>query len=267
MDISLLESIVLGIIQGIAEWLPISSQALIALAKIHLFGAGDTSEIIELAIFLHLGTFFAALIYLRHDVTRLLEGLFNWNRAEQQTKIELRFLIIVTIISGILGFALLKLIDNINGLLSSGQALTLLIGIALLITAWLQLSKKEKGTRAINDIKTRDGILLGVAQSLSIIPGISRSGITVASMLFQKIDGYQALRLSFLMSLPIVLGANILLNFSEITNINATSIVALAVAFISGLATIHWLLKLAHSINFGWLALIFGTLSIIAVVI
>src|SRR3989339_2261259 len=103
----MLEQIILGIIQGIAEWLPISSEGLIILVKSNFFSQATLGENIRLALFLHLGTFLAALIYFRKDVFSLFNALFNFKKSEAETKKLFRFLIGATLISGILGLTLL----------------------------------------------------------------------------------------------------------------------------------------------------------------
>ncbi len=262
----MLEAIILGFIQGVAEWIPISSEGAIIAVKNTFFPDGQTlSELIRLALFLHLGTFLAALIYFRKDVWQLLKHLFQPKNSTEENKKVFNFLLIATLISGLLGFALLQLVGHFEEKLKVGSAvINLLIAGMLLITAFLQLKKKENGLREAEDLKLSDGIILGLAQSFAVIPGLSRSGLTVSTLLLGKFNDTVALRLSFLLSMPIVLAGNLALNL-EFFNFSTNSVFALIASFLVGILTIDLLLKLAKKINFGYFALFFATLLIVSI--
>lgn len=264
----MLEPIVLGIIQGIAEWLPVSSEGLLVLTKINIFGSQDGIEsIIKEALFLHLGTFSAALIYLRKDVVSLLRSFVNYRSTDEITKKTLNFLIIATLVSGLLGFLIINIFINLeSGTSSAGKIITLIVGILLIITGILQIKTPRDGYKRYKDLNIKDGLLLGVAQGFSALPGLSRSGFTVSALLLRKYGNYYALKLSFLMSLPIVLGGNIILNLNNIA-FSVRGLIGLLFSFLAGLLTIDLLLKVARKINFGYFVLIFGLLTIIAVFI
>jgi len=259
------ESIILGITQGIAEWLPISSEGIITLIKVNIFKETGIREIIQLALFLHLGTFFAVLIYLRKEVASLFRSFLKYRSANNNDKLVIKFLIISTFISGLIGFSLLKLLVNFESSLQfSGKLITIVIGLLLLVTAFLQLKKKGETYKTFKDIKPIDGILLGLAQGLAVLPGLSRSGLTISALLLRKFNDTYALKLSFLMSLPIVLIANILLNIKYIT-VSASMLAGFIFSFVAGILSIHILLSLAKKINFGYFVLIFGVLMIISI--
>jgi undecaprenyl-diphosphatase len=251
---------VLGAIQGITEWLPISSSAFLSFILSSYFPSTNLSEIIHVVLFFHLGTFLAALVYFRKDVFHLIKSLFKYKKAEPNTKKVLNFLIVSTLISGILGIIILKFLSNLE---ITGKYITIFVGCLLLITAFIQFSVKKIGIRTFSNLKFSDGILLGLLQGLAVMPGISRSGITVSGLLLDKFDDTVALKLSFLMSLPIVLAGNIILNFSDFQQIfTMPSIIGLVISFVFGILTIHLLIKLAKKINFAWFALIFGLLML-----
>jgi undecaprenyl-diphosphatase len=264
----LIESIILGIIQGVAEWLPVSSEGLITLISLNFFQK-DLLASINTAAFLHLGTFFAALIYFRHDVKNLVLVILRPKNANVEYKKILVFLIISTLISGVIGLSLLKLFLNIEKSLEKfTNFITMLIGFFLIITALLQFKKPEERFKKPEEIKHGDGIILGIAQGFAALPGLSRSGLTIASLLFKKFRDSQALRLSFLMSLPAVLGGNILLQFLENSSLDVLNpylFIGAFTSFIIGLISIHALIKISKKINFGWFALFFGALTLIAV--
>ncbi|MAF80199.1 UDP-diphosphatase [bacterium] len=258
----MIEEVVLGAIQGIAEWLPVSSEGLIALAEINIFKKTGIEDIIELALFLHLGTFLAALIYLRKDVITLIKTFFSYKSAEEKDRVTLKFLVISTIISGILGFGLLKLLIQLGEQIElSGKVITGAIGLLLIGTAALQIKRKEEAHRKVEEINWKDSIALGIAQGIAVLPGLSRSGLTIGALLLRKINDTDALRLSFLMSLPIVLAGNIILNIKSFVW-SLELFVGLLFSFLFGIVTIHILLTLARKVNLGYFILIFGLIMI-----
>ena len=134
----------------------------------------------------------------------------------------------------------------------------------LLITGLLQLKVKKQGVKKETEIKNSDGALLGLAQGVAVLPGLSRSGMTVSSLLLRKFDDTTSLRLSFLMSLPIVLIGNILLSLNEFVW-TSTAIYGLLFSFLFGIATIHILMKISKKINFGYFLIIFAALMGISI--
>jgi len=267
MELTLIHQIILGIIQGITEWIPISSSAMTSLVMANFFNITDFSLLLQKSLFLHLGTFFAALVYFRKDVTNLFVSLFNYKKSSTENKNILKFLIISTLITGVLGILIYSLLLDMD-LEFTGQIITLGIGGLLLITGGVQLIKKIPGIRKESDLKLSDSILLGTVQGISTLPGISRSGITTSTLLLKKFNDTSALRLSFIMSLPVVLFANLLLNANELTTgLNLGSLLGLLASFIFGLLTIHALMNLSKKINFAWFVLIFAALMILSVLI
>lgn len=264
MDLTILQQIIVGIVQGVTEWIPISSSGFLALIFANFFQVTDLSVIIQSILWLHLGTFFAALIYFRKDVAHLFVSLFQYRKSDKITKKTLNFLIISTIISGIIGFLLLAVLGMYEDKFTmTGKSISLAVGALLLVTGILQLRVKKSnyGLRKIKHITNGEGILLGFAQGLSSLPGLSRSGITVSTLMLRKFDDTTALRLSFLMSLPIVFLGNIILNVPDFS-FELFSITALVTSFVFGLLTIHILMRLSKKINFGWFVLIFALLMI-----
>ncbi len=269
MELTIFQQLILGVIQGITEWLPISSSGFIILTMTNFFGVTDIGFLIHSALLLHLGTFFAALIYFRKDVGNLFTALFKYKYQDENTKKTFKFLIIATIISGIIGLVLLKTLYSFESQIEfTGKIITGFIGVLLLFTGVIQLKAGKQGLKTQREIKNSDSILLGAVQGISSLPGISRSGITVSTLLLRKFDDTTALKLSFLMSLPIVLLGNIFLNFHDITMVySGSAIYGLLASFIFGLITIHFLMKLSKKINFGWFVLIFAVLMLASVFI
>ena len=265
----MVEHIILGSIQGIAEWLPVSSEGLIVLARTNLFPADQTvAETIREALFLHLGTFFAALVYFRADVLRLFRALLNVKAAEQPVRRLLIFLFVSTVITGFLGFVIMESENHAlsQTIGSSAPLINAGIGILLLVTGVLMvLAKKRRGLhRKTEDINGGDAITLGIVQAFAAAPGLSRSGLTVSALLLRGLRETDALRISFLMSLPVVFVANIALNLPLLFGLSAAHVAGLTASFLFGLLTIHGLLKLAKRINFGAFVIFFGILLLVA---
>jgi len=260
------ESIVLGAVQGITEWLPISSEGFLVLIKVNFFRSSlSIDKLISYALFLHLGTFLAALIYFRKEVYLLVRALFRYKKADQESKKLLIFLVLATIVSGIVGLIILSLLGKFkDDFVLTGKGITFLIGLMLLVTAFLQFRKGKGGERKIADLRMGDSVILGVVQGFSILPGLSRSGLTVSTLLLKRFGNDTSLRLSFLMSLPAVLAGNVILNFNSFV-FNVEHIISLIFSFLFGFLTIHLLSKTAQKINFSWFVLIFGLITILFV--
>jgi undecaprenyl-diphosphatase len=146
----------------------------------------------------------------------------------------------------------------------SGNVIMLAIGILLIMTAALQLRQPNTPRKTGRSSTPLDALLTGFAQGFSILPGLSRSGLTVAMLIFRGFKETSALRLSFLMSIPIVLGGNIVLNAKDLT-LTAPLVAALISAFITGLITIHLLLAFARNINIAYFTFFIGALTIASV--
>lgn len=260
----MIESIISGIIQGIAEWLPISSEGILVFLQFNVFKTGlNLSDLIGYALFLHLGTFLAALIYFRKEVWSLFKSFLNYKKAER--KKVLNFYIISTIVTGVIGLIVLKILKYFDSF--NAKWIMLVIGLALLVTAFLQFRNKDKKYyKEEDDLILADGVILGILQGFSIIPGLSRSGLTVSGFLFKKFSDTTALKLSFIMSLPVVLAGNIVLNIDKFV-LSLNNLAGLVFSFLFGILTIHFLLKLSQKINFAWFVLIFALLVFASVLI
>lgn len=258
---------ILGLIQGLAEWLPVSSEGILVLVQSQLWGSGEgLKALVHQALFLHAGTFLAASVYFRHDIFNLIKTLLGQSGPRHEQKV-LHFLIITTLVSGFTGFFLLEAVNHLeNQTKLTGQLLTLGIGGLLLITAGLQIKTKKKGFKTATDLSLRDSFLLGLLQGLAVLPGLSRSGLTVSGLLLRKFDKTLALKLSFLMSLPIVFVGNIFLN-RAVFSWGEFEFWGFLVSFGVGLLTIHGLLQLAKRVNFGYFVFGLALLTIISLLV
>jgi len=185
----MLKYVLLGIIQGLTEFFPVSSSAhLVIMQKI----LGISGQEAVLAIVLHLGTSLALIVFFFADIKRALGDL----------KI-LSLIIIVTIITGIIGIAGKNFFESLFSSVKIVALALIVTGIILILTQKFMHSRRS-------NLTVKDAIILGITQGIAIIPGISRSGITISTLLFRKIDRETSFRFSFLASIPAVLGATLL---------------------------------------------------------
>lgn len=258
----MVESIILGAIQGIFEWLPVSSEGMLVLAQTQLFGTASLTEAIRMALFLHLGTFLAAFIYFFDEVEHLVKGLFKYRSISQERRNVLNFYIIATIISGVVGLILKAVLIELEQVFAvTADIIVLAIALLLFVTAYLQLRKKTMTFREETEVNTADAVVVGAVQGLSALPGVSRSGSTTSVLLLQRFHEVDALKLSFILSLPIVLGGNIVFNLSSFF-FSVEALAAFLTSFIFGWITIDMFLKIARKVNFGWFVLGFAVLLI-----
>ena len=194
---SIIEAIVLGIIQGFTEFLPVSSSGHLELAKVIL---GDTSvpeESLTFTVVLHFATALSTLVIFRKEVLEIFKGLilFKWNEA---TKFSIK--IIISMIPAV--FVGLLFEEQLAAFFSRN---VLLVGLMLLLTAvLLLLADKAKNTH--KKVSFSNAVLIGVSQAIAMLPGISRSGATISTSVLLGIDRTKAARFSFLMVVPLIFG-------------------------------------------------------------
>lgn len=189
--------IVLGIVQGLTEFLPVSSSAHLVLAE-RFLGFDPPGVLLETA--LHLGTLGAVILLFRRDLIRLVRGLFH--RGSERS--EVGRLIIGTI--PIVFFGLL-----FQSRIEAAFTSLLVIGLCLLVTGAILFLADWAGRRANrHEVRLFDSIFIGLSQALALLPGISRSGSTIATGMALGIRGTEAARFSFLLSIPAILGAGVL---------------------------------------------------------
>ncbi len=246
-------ALLLGLLQGVAEWLPVSSEGMVAVIYSLAYGR-SLGEGVEYALWLHAGTIPAALVALRAEVSAVVRNVMT---SPASLSPATAFLLLTTAVSGIIGLPLLLLITT-EGDNLAGPPVMALIGAAMLATAAAQLLRPGGGQRDMSSAGRLDALLAGLAQGISVIPGFSRSGLTLAALLGRKFPGRDALTLSFLMSIPVSLGAAIYVGLSSGVRVSPESLAALAVAFAVGLMTIRALLRLAERLNYGWFLLAVG---------
>ena len=260
---SLLSSILLGLIQGLAEFLPISSSGHLAIAEHFLGQAGIPATPDFFDVLLHLGTLVAVFVAywqdIREMIVELIDGIRDLARGTTPTPIPpARRLILLIIVATLPLFAVLPVKNLVEGLSNN----IYFVAGALIVTGFLLFAsdRVKKGRKTEKTATLVDVLLVGVAQAIATCPGISRSGTTITAGCFVGFDRKFAVRFSFLMSIPAILGANLLTMIDAIqeNTIIVSDIpvylVGVAVAAVVGYACIRLLKMIADKGKFGWFA-------------
>lgn len=263
------EELVLGVAagsaQGVFEWLPVSSKTILLL--IFYWAGLQPSTAYLLGLFLNGSTAAAAIIYFRKDVLTILRGFVGDIEGLRLLKFLLASTAVTGFIAPLLALTIAEYLKHLDKLS------TLAIGVLYLIMSiLLWMGGKPADTNNPNDLRPyRDGLLAGLAQGLSALPGISRSGITIVALLMLGKSPSTALRLSFLMSIPATLGGSaytLLLNRGVIASISAaTLITAAATAITTSLIAITMLLRVSKKLKPHVLTLALAAITLIAALI
>lgn len=262
MAVSLLYAIIIGLVQGISEWLPISSKTQVLFTSVVLLSFPLTVAY-AFGLFMEIGSTGSAVIYFRREVAAIFRD-----------RILFKFVLIVTLVTAAIAVPLYVLAENalVNPPYSLGVPMIilglLLIGDSLLI--WRSRQKTAFRISSVRDVTLRDMVLVGIAQGLAALPGVSRSGATISTMLILGIKPETAFRLSYLVYIPASLGAflaSLILTRAEVRVALATLDVyglglAIVVAFLTGLVVIRYLLRFAKNNSIYIVTLAFGILAI-----
>jgi undecaprenyl-diphosphatase len=236
---SLLNAIILGIIQGLTEFLPVSSSGHLEIAKFILGDESMPEESLLMTVVLHAATALSTIVIFRKEIAEIIRGLlqFKWNK-EFQFSLKI---VLSMIPAAIVGLFFDEEIDALFG----GEIL--LVGSMLFITGLL-LFLADKAQQTEKDTSFSHALIIGLAQAIAILPGISRSGATISTSVLLGIDRDRAARFSFLMVVPLILGkmADDILG-GDISTDMATLIplsVGFIAAFVTGLIACTWMIKL-----------------------
>lgn len=235
-----IQFIILGVIQGVAEFLPISSSAHLILAP-ELLGWVDQGLAIDLAA--HIGTLSAVVYYFRRDLQQMLGGWFSSGFSLENRQSRYVWYVIVATIPAVIAGFLLK--DLVEGTLRDPLVIASTTIVYGLLLGWADYSGKQ--TRNESSLQWKDALLIGTAQVLALVPGTSRSGITMTTGLLLGLDRESAARFSFLMSIPVTLlagsyGAMKLILSPEAVDWIAVMTVVIASAC-TAILTIHYFMK------------------------
>lgn len=245
-----IDAIILGIVQGLTEFLPVSSSGHLELGKAIL---GDTSipqESLLFTVVLHFATALSTIVVFRKDVWEIIRGLiqFRWN---EETRFSLK--IVISMVPAVLvGLFFEKQLEALFG----GN--TRFVGAMLLITAvLLYLADKARDTAA--KVSYGRSFIIGISQAIAILPGISRSGATISASVLLGIDKTKAARFSFLMVVPLILGKMAKDIFSGQLSLQSEQIVAISAgflaAFIAGLFACTWMIQLVRNSKLTYFAI------------
>ncbi len=241
-DVSVGQSFVYGIVQGLTEFLPVSSSAHLRIVPA-LIGWDDPGAAYTAVI--QLGTCLAILLFFWKELLNVTVGFFRGLvHREQRSGLEFRmgvYLILATIPVGVFGLIFSHPIET--GARNLWLVASTLIVLALVLLAAERIGKRERDEE---DLNLKDAVAVGVAQAVALIPGASRSGTTITAGLFRGLDRPTAARFSFLLSVPAV----VLSGLFELRDIGGGSgasagstVVGIVVAFVVGLASIAWLMR------------------------
>lgn len=257
----ILEALILGIIQGLTEFLPVSSSGHLEIAKA-IFGDNVIAEeSMFMTVMLHGATAISTIVVFRNEIWKILKGLFQfkWN---SQTAFSLK-IIISMLPATFVGIAFSQEME----ILYDNQIL--LVGFMLIITSGL-LFFADKAKKTKKAVSFQSAFIIGVAQALAILPGISRSGATISTCVLMGIDRRKATRFSFLMVVPLILGkmAKDLLS-SDFTTAGTPAlplIVGFIAAFVTGMIACTWMIKLVRKSKLTYFSVYCAIVGLIAII-
>ena len=246
----LVEAIILGIVQGITEFLPVSSSGHLELVK---YALGDTSlaeESMLTTVFLHFATALATIFVFRKDILILIKQFFD--KKENEGRQYALFIFISMIPAALVGYFMDDLIESFFH-----RQLTL-VGVCLLFTGFL-LWLSERIKTSNKKLNTTSAFIIGISQAIAILPGVSRSGSTIATSLLLGIEKKEAARFSFLMVIPLIFGkmAKDLLSGDFYNNMPSVTYLILGFlsAFLMGIWACRFMIKIVNASKLSWFAL------------
>ena len=269
---SLWFAILLGLVQGLTEFLPVSSSGHLVLAQT-LFGGDVEADYMLFNVLLHFGTLLSVVVAFWKDIKELFVEFFGW--VKDGFKINghpYRRFVIMVLLTIVPMFAVLPIKSKLEAAFSS----PLVVGLLLLVTAGILLlsEKAPHKSKTEENATWLDALLVGVAQCFAVLPGLSRSGTTICAGLFRGFSRDFAVRFAFIMSLPVVLGANILELADAIKAPAAAGavplhiyIVGILVAMVAGLAAIKLVRMVSKSGHFRPFAVYCALIGVITIVV
>ena len=258
---SLFESLILGIIQGLTEFLPVSSSGHLEIFKEIFSSDYQPKESLLITITLHAATAMSTLFYFRKDIGFIFKELLRFEKSES---LYFALKIILSMIPAVIVGLFFE--DFIASLFDRNL---LLVGFMLLITAFLlfQADSIGKNNKPLN---YRSALLIGVIQAIAILPGISRSGATIALAVLLGIDRERAARFSFLMVIPLIFGSMVksLLEIDSVTQSPdfLSLLVGFIAAFITGIFACKWMIALVKKSQlkyFSFYCIVVGVIAIV----
>ncbi|SFC62428.1 undecaprenyl-diphosphatase [Halobiforma haloterrestris] len=258
-------AIVAGIVQGIVEWLPVSSQGNLSLA-LTLMGVRPETAL-QLALFFQVGTTLSAVAYYRDDIATLFDSVSSWRpgSAYREDHAVTSYLVVACAVTGLVGIPIYVFAVDLAGQVSGGLFIAT-IGLLLILTGVLQRTSESLSMGRRNVPTAFDSIVVGAVQGIAILPGISRSGVTTSVLLFRSYEPPAAFRLSFLLSIPASLGAAALtvVGAGGLPGIGlGPAITAVLVSAMVGYLTIGTLMRIVDRIPFSVVCFGLGALALV----
>ncbi len=256
----IIESIILGIIQGLTEFLPVSSSGHLEIAKAIIGDDSVPSESMLMTVVLHAATALSTVVVYRKDIGQLIKGLF-------QFKVNEEFLFAIKIVISMVPAAIVGLVfeEEIEYFFSKN---ILLVGFMLIITGLL-LYLADKAKRTDKQVSNVNALIIGISQAIAILPGISRSGATISTSVLLGIDRERAARFSFLMVVPLILGKmskDLLSGDLSESSIEVAPLAAgFVAAFVAGLLACTWMIAIVKRSRlkyFSWYCFAVGILAV-----
>jgi len=270
--VDLVVAVLAGLVQGVLEWLPVSSQGNLALV---LTAVGTDPEIaLQLALFLQVGTTLSAATYYREEIRTAARTAPGWRPgvAYDERNALVSYVLVACLVTGLVGVPLYVLAVDLAGELTGGVFVAL-VGALLVLTGVTQLGSKSVSIERREQPTFGDSLLVGAVQGAAILPGVSRSGVTTSALLFRGYDPPVAFRLSFLLSIPASLGAAALTlaGAGGLPGISPTAaLLALLVSAVVGYAAIDLIVRVVARVPFwqvcfglGGLAILGGALAVL----
>ena len=259
MDI--FNAIILGIIQGLTEFLPVSSSGHLEITKVLIGENNVAKKSMLMTVVLHFATALSTIIIFRRDIANILKGLFQL-KSRESFNFSLK-IVISMIPAAIIGF----LFENEIESLFSGELI--LVGTMLSITGLLLLLS-DKSKETTKKVGIKESIIIGFSQAIAIIPGISRSGATISTSVLLGVDKEKSARFSFLMVVPLIFGKMIKDTLSgEITLDNSefsSLLFGFIAALITGLFACKWMISLVKNSNLKYFAFYCFIISFIVII-
>ena len=258
----ILSYLILGLIQGLTEFLPVSSSGHLTLCSELL---GIKSDDITFKVLVHFATALSTIIVFRKDIMNLISGFFKRDNSGNSARNYIGLLALSAIPAAIVGFTMKDKIEALDN--------PQFVGYMLIVTALILAVSQKLNASLEKGVNGSRSILIGFSQALAILPGISRSGSTIGTALLIGVTREEAARFSFLMALPVIIGAA-LLETKELLEVGATTsgplmgyVVGGIAAFISGLIACKLMIRLVKGTNLLWFAVYCAVVGFIAIII
>jgi undecaprenyl-diphosphatase len=267
-----LYGIILGIVQGVSEWLPISSKTQIIIAATYLLKM-SFNQAYAFGLFMEIGTIFAAIIYFRREVLSMLRVLVGKGTSDGISLF--KYVLVSTIFTGMVGGVLYLYVDSLKGSYNLGLPMIALGAVLLCDAFFIRYSRskynKNKNRRTVSQMGLKDYAVVGIVQGVAALPGVSRSGVTTSALLLLNVETDEAFRLSFINMILATSGAIALTLVASRSSIASSVasigtyglIISIVVATAISLLLIRFLLGIAKKSSIVYLISALGIIAIL----